>query len=188
MSRSCPSRSAYCSPKPSKMPCRWPWSRWCCSRTTGPRAAGRAAKIALMGPLADNGEDLLGSWYGRGRGGEVTTVRQGLEKTFGHIAYWGGASFETGTDAEGAESGVHPRGEIRCRGAVSGREAPVERRERLAFRHHDPRSADGTAGSRLGRRAACAQARRGGAFQRPCAGRYGHRTAGRRHPRAWHRV
>ena len=53
------------------------------------------AKIALMGPLADNGEDLLGSWYGRGRGGEVTTVRQGLEKTFGHIAYWGGASFET---------------------------------------------------------------------------------------------
>ena len=53
------------------------------------------AKIALMGPLADNGEDLRGSWYGRGRGGGVTTVRQGLEKTFGHIAYWGGASFET---------------------------------------------------------------------------------------------
>ncbi len=43
----------------------------------------KTAKIALVGPLADNGDDLLGSWYGRGRAAEVTTVRDGLEKAFG---------------------------------------------------------------------------------------------------------
>ena len=42
-----------------------------------------ATRIALLGPLADNGEDLLGSWNGRGRSEDVVTVRQGLEKYFG---------------------------------------------------------------------------------------------------------
>ncbi len=54
-------------------------------------------RIALLGPLADNGEELLGSWYGRGRGEEVVTVRQGLEKLFGteRVLYRQGSDFET---------------------------------------------------------------------------------------------
>ena len=55
------------------------------------------SRIALLGPLADNGEDLLGSWYGRGRGGDVVTVKQGLEKYFGadRVVCRPGADFET---------------------------------------------------------------------------------------------
>ncbi|MBP3482929.1 MAG: DUF4886 domain-containing protein [Alistipes sp.] len=60
------------------------------------------SKIALTGPLADNGEDLLGSWYGRGRAADVTTVRQGLEKVYGkeNILYREGADFETAPSAK----------------------------------------------------------------------------------------
>ena len=55
------------------------------------------SRIALLGPLADNGEELLGSWYGRGRGEDVVTVKQGLEKHFGadRIVCRPGCDFET---------------------------------------------------------------------------------------------
>ena len=60
------------------------------------------SKIALMGPLADNGEDLLGSWYGRGRAEDVATVRQGLEKVYGkdNILYGGSFDFEAAPSAK----------------------------------------------------------------------------------------
>lgn len=55
------------------------------------------SRVALLGPLADNGEDLLGSWYGRGRGEDVVTVQQGFEKYFGAecIVCRQGCDFET---------------------------------------------------------------------------------------------
>lgn len=39
-------------------------------------------KIAVVGPMAKNGQDLLGSWYGHGRGTEVETLYDGLVTEF----------------------------------------------------------------------------------------------------------
>ena len=41
-----------------------------------------AKKIALIGPLADNQADLLGSWAARGEASDVITVRSALAKEF----------------------------------------------------------------------------------------------------------
>lgn len=39
-------------------------------------------KIAVVGPMAKNGQDLLGSWYGHGMGTEVETLYDGLVTEF----------------------------------------------------------------------------------------------------------
>jgi len=39
--------------------------------------------VALIGPLADNGMDLLGCWAGNGRGEDAVTIRAGLEGALG---------------------------------------------------------------------------------------------------------
>ncbi|MFH0757883.1 MAG: beta-glucosidase BglX [Bacteroidota bacterium] len=59
-------------------------------------------RIALIGPLADNQVDLLGSWHGAGDIGRVVTLRTGLEKKFpgATISYAHGCGFE-GDDTSG---------------------------------------------------------------------------------------
>src|SRR6056297_173316 len=42
--------------------------------------------MALIGPLADNQTDLLGSWHASGTDSLVTTVKQGLKREFPHTA------------------------------------------------------------------------------------------------------
>lgn len=53
--------------------------------------------IALVGPLADNKAELLGSWKARGEEKEVVSVRQGLQEALGHdmmISYAQGCDFD----------------------------------------------------------------------------------------------
>jgi beta-glucosidase len=46
------------------------------------------ANVALIGPLADSGEDMLGNWSLRGRGEDVVTLRQALADRLGNrLAY-----------------------------------------------------------------------------------------------------
>ena len=58
--------------------------------------------IALIGPLADNQRELLGTWHASGTDSMVVTVRQGLEKEFPRTAirYAQGCDF-TGNDRSG---------------------------------------------------------------------------------------
>jgi len=54
--------------------------------------------VALIGPLADNREDLLGCWSGRGRGEDVVTVREGMEHALGRagsLLYARGCTIDT---------------------------------------------------------------------------------------------
>ena len=55
-------------------------------------------KIALVGPLADNQADLLGSWAARGEASDVVTVRSALAKEFegkATIEYAKGCEFDS---------------------------------------------------------------------------------------------
>jgi beta-glucosidase len=45
-----------------------------------PIAAATGRKIALIGPLSDSAQDMLGSWYGQGQAHDVVTLRSALEK------------------------------------------------------------------------------------------------------------
>lgn len=45
--------------------------------------ADQGQKIALIGPLADSQEDLLGSWHAAGRADEAVSLRTGLEDMLG---------------------------------------------------------------------------------------------------------
>ncbi|MBS3777229.1 MAG: glycoside hydrolase family 3 C-terminal domain-containing protein, partial [Bacteroidales bacterium] len=58
--------------------------------------------IALIGPLADNQRELLGTWHASGTDSLVVTVKQGLEKEFPRTAirYAHGCDF-TGNDKSG---------------------------------------------------------------------------------------
>lgn len=54
-------------------------------------------RIALMGPMADNRVDLMGSWWGQGEAEDVVTIREGLEAEFAgkaRIDYCAGCDFE----------------------------------------------------------------------------------------------
>lgn len=58
---------------------------------------GEVKRIALLGPLADNREDLMGSWWGQGEAGDVVTIREGLEAEFAgkaRIEWVKGCDFE----------------------------------------------------------------------------------------------
>lgn len=58
--------------------------------------------IALIGPLGDNQQDLLGTWHASGDAGKVVTVLQGLKNEFpdAEITYAQGAGF-SGDDRKG---------------------------------------------------------------------------------------
>jgi len=64
-------------------------------------------RIALIGPLADNQEDLLGTWHASGVIDSVVTVRQGLEQRFPNatIEVAQGAGF-TGEDRSGFNEAI----------------------------------------------------------------------------------
>ena len=63
--------------------------------------------IALIGPLADNQFDLLGTWHGSGDKSKVVTILEGLKKKFpqANIKYAKGAGFE-GKDKSGFTSAL----------------------------------------------------------------------------------
>jgi beta-glucosidase len=59
--------------------------------------------IAVIGPLADNQEDLLGAWHARGRAAEVVTVLEGIRRRVGPtttITYAEGSTI-TGSERDG---------------------------------------------------------------------------------------
>ncbi|UII33562.1 beta-glucosidase BglX [Fulvivirga ulvae] len=63
--------------------------------------------IALIGPLGDNQQDLLGTWHASGDAGKVVTVLQGLKNEFpdAKITYAQGAGF-SGDDRKGFSEAV----------------------------------------------------------------------------------
>lgn len=64
-------------------------------------------KIALIGPLARNQEDLLGSWFGRGRAGDVISIFDGLSEESGiAVSYAAGCDFD-GDDKAGFQEAVN---------------------------------------------------------------------------------
>ena len=68
------------------------------------RTGGR---IALIGPLADNGAELLGNWRARGRGEEVVPILSGMKDEFAgsaDIVYAAGCDFETATEEQLSEA------------------------------------------------------------------------------------
>jgi beta-glucosidase len=53
--------------------------------------------IALIGPLADNGNDIIGNWHAQGKGADAITVLQGFKNKLGNntkIIYAKGADIE----------------------------------------------------------------------------------------------
>jgi beta-glucosidase len=67
-----------------------------------PLAAARGRKIALIGPLADSAEDMLGCWQGQGRPSDVVTLASALRER----ARRDGMVFSSarGTDVSGSDA------------------------------------------------------------------------------------
>ncbi len=67
--------------------------------------------IALIGPLADNKESMLGTWHASGDETKVITVKEGIEKKFpeANIRYAKGCGFE-GNDKSGFTKAVNLAG------------------------------------------------------------------------------
>lgn len=63
---------------------------------------GESRTIALIGPFADNPQNMLGPWAGRGRAEDVVTLKTALEQRVGAgtIRYAKGGEFQTASDAE----------------------------------------------------------------------------------------
>ena len=62
-------------------------------------------KIAVIGPIAKDKENIIGSWYAHGNSAEVESIFEGLEKEFGRyseLLYAKGCDFE-GTDTSDFE-------------------------------------------------------------------------------------
>ena len=63
-------------------------------------------KVALIGPMARNQKDLLGSWFGRGRAEDVTSIFDGLNEVMEtSVAYAPGCDFD-GSDTSGFAEAV----------------------------------------------------------------------------------
>lgn len=60
----------------------------------------KEARIALVGALADDGENCLGAWFADGRGSDCITVRAGLERAGAHVAYAPCCGVESELDTE----------------------------------------------------------------------------------------
>ncbi|WP_183574266.1 glycoside hydrolase family 3 N-terminal domain-containing protein [Mucilaginibacter sp. X5P1] len=84
------------------------------------------SKIALVGPLAKDQEDLLGNWHAHGEAADITTILDGLQKEFGQkvqFNYAKGCAFD-GTDesliAEAVEAARKSDIIIACIGEKAG--------------------------------------------------------------------
>jgi beta-glucosidase len=64
-----------------------------------PLSHARGLKLALIGPLADSAEDMLGSWSGRGESRDVVTLRRALSERATRDGTQ--VSFARGTDVSG---------------------------------------------------------------------------------------
>src|ERR1700746_3521757 len=64
--------------------------------------AGDVRAIALIGPLADDRNNMLGSWAGRGMPSDVVTLRTALTEKLGseHLKYAKGGEIRTATDGD----------------------------------------------------------------------------------------
>ncbi len=62
----------------------------------------QARKIALIGPLADDGHEMTGSWAGAGQRKEVVTLKQALEERAHTLG--GSLLYARGTEIEGKNS------------------------------------------------------------------------------------
>jgi beta-glucosidase len=64
--------------------------------------SGESGTIALIGPLGDNAQNMLGPWGGRGRAEDAVTLRVALEKRLGagKVHYTKGGGFQAASDAE----------------------------------------------------------------------------------------
>jgi beta-glucosidase len=58
--------------------------------------------VALIGPLADDAGEMLGSWAGHGQASDVVTLRTALTQRLGvdHVKYAKGAEFRTASDEQ----------------------------------------------------------------------------------------
>jgi beta-glucosidase len=61
-----------------------------------------AGSIALIGPLADDAGNMLGSWTGKGRAEDAVTLKSALEKKIGaeHLIYAKGTNITGGSDED----------------------------------------------------------------------------------------
>lgn len=59
-------------------------------------------KLALIGPLGDDADNMLGSWAGLGRGDDVTSLHKGLIKRLGkdNVLYAKGTGITEGSDKD----------------------------------------------------------------------------------------
>jgi len=67
-----------------------------------PLSPARGLKLALIGPMADGAEDMLGSWSGQGESRDVVTLRRALAERAKHDGMR--LSFARGTDVSGHSS------------------------------------------------------------------------------------
>lgn len=69
--------------------------------------AADVRRIALLGPMADNQIDLMGSWWGQGEPTDVVTILKGMEAEFAgkaQIRYCKGCDFEGDDRSQFAEA------------------------------------------------------------------------------------
>lgn len=65
-----------------------------------------SSKIALIGPLAKDKDNLLGSWFGRGRGEDVISIHEGVSEAWSSdVLYARGCDFD-GRDSSGFAEAV----------------------------------------------------------------------------------
>ena len=64
--------------------------------------SNESGTIALIGPLGDSAQNMLGPWAGRGRAADAVTIRTALEMRVGagKVRYAKGGEFQTASDAE----------------------------------------------------------------------------------------
>jgi beta-glucosidase len=64
--------------------------------------SGNVKTLALIGPLADDRANMLGSWAAQGRPANVITLRRAITEKLGaqHVHYAKGSEFLTGSDAQ----------------------------------------------------------------------------------------
>lgn len=67
-------------------------------------------KAALIGPMAKNRADLLGSWFGRGRAEDVISIFDGLSEAVDTVLYAEGCGFD-GNDTTGFAEAVRTASE-----------------------------------------------------------------------------
>jgi beta-glucosidase len=64
--------------------------------------SGKVSSIALIGPLADDAGNMIGSWGGLGRGEDASTLRHALSQKLGdsRVRYAKGTDFLEGSDGD----------------------------------------------------------------------------------------